>query len=620
MISGPFDRLPEPLDRISRSVDRTPRPARRAIGPLASGVIMLAVLILAVGCARLPSSSSPQALGTVENDRPQPVIPHPVPGQDPESLVRDFLVAGIDPVDSHAAARAFLAPEVAADWNDTASTTIVDKVEVVEDSRTADEASYTIRANQVGSLAAGGRYQSENGSFEANITATRVDGEWRVSTVRDGTILERSQFRSTYLSKSIYFFDPLGRLLAPDPRWINVPPEQTVRRMIELLLEGPNTTLAPSVSRPPAGVTLIGEPVKADGSDGAVGVGFGGVRLDFAGIGSLGAQERTRFAAQVIWTLARANIAGPYQLNADGAPIDPDREAGWTTADVEDFDPGARLGPDLGLHALVNGVLATVDEAGTVTTVGGYFGTDGSNLTSAAMSRDGSLVAGVWDTRQAGPSPADVLVVGSYGGSDALPVAQGTTIGRPSWQPDGNAVWAVVDSERVIRAVANPETGAVSVVDVDASALTALGGPITELRLSRDGVRAAAIVNGAAYIALVSAGPGGRYVLRDPRPAAVGYGSDAISVDWAGADTIVIARGAGEVPVILAAVDGSGVDALPSLSLTTPLVTVEASPRQIYVADARSVFGLDITLPATERFWYQVPGLVGGAVVPVLPG
>lgn len=589
-------------------------------GPVTRVLAVVAVLLLAAGCARLPSSSTPQALGTLANEHPRPVVPYPEPGQDPESLVRDFLLAGIDPVDSHAAARAFLTPDASTQWDDASSTSIVDKVEVVEDSRTATDASYTIRANQVGSLAVGGRYQSENGQFQATVTLSRVDGEWRVDSVPDGTILERAQFRSAYQSKSIYFFDTLGRQLVPDPRWINAAPEQTVRRMIDLLLEGPNTTLGPSVSRPPAGVTLLGDPVKADGTEGPVGVGFGGIRLNFGGLESLDEQARTRFAAQVIWTLARADIAGPYQLDANGVPIDPQREGGWTTEDVASFDPGASVGPNLGLHALVNGALATVDDSGTVTPVGGYFGADGSNLTSAALSRDGSLVAGVWDTGQAGASPVDVLVVGSYGGNDALTVAQGTSIGRPSWQPDGDAVWAVIDSERVIRAVANRETGEVTVGDVDAAAITALGGPITELRLSRDGVRAALIVNGAAYIALVSAGPGGRYVLRDPRPAAVGYGSDAISVDWAGASSVVIARATGEVPVVQAAIDGSGVDALPSLSLATPLVTVEASSSRIYVADSRTVFSLDLTLPATERMWFQVPGLVGGAVVPVLPG
>lgn len=599
---------------------------RRALGSVASdrfcGVLaVVVVLLLAAGCARLPTSSSPQALGTVANEQPRPVAPHPVPGQEPESVVRNFLLAGIDPFDSHAAARAFLTPDAAADWND-AGTMIVDKVDVVEDSRTTTEMSYTVRANRVGSLAADGRYQSENGQYQSTVTLSRVDNEWRVDTVSDGTILERSQFRSAYTSKSIYFLDQMGRLLVPDPRWVNVVPEQTVHRIVELLLAGPNSTLAPSVSRPPAGVTLIGEPTRADGTDGPVeaGLGGGGVRLDFAGLGPLSGDDRTRFAAQLIWTLARAEILGPYQLLADGVPIDPAREAGWTTDDVAAFDPAADLRPDIGLHALVKGALATVDESGTVTPVRGYFGAEGSNLTSASLSRDGSLIAGVWDTGQSGSSPVDVLVVGSYGGNDALPVAQGTTIGRPSWQSDGNAVWAVVDSERVIRAVTNPESGAVSVVDVDASALTALGGPITELRLSRDGVRAAMIVDGAAYIALVTTDASGRYLLRDPRPAAVGYGRDAISIDWAGANSVVIARAAGEVPVIQAAIDGSGVDALPSLSVGTPLVTVEASPNRIFVADARSVFSLDTTLPAGERFWYQVPGLVGGAVVPVLPG
>lgn len=587
-------------------------------GPTARAVAVLLAVFLSAGCAQLPSSSSPQALGTLDSDPPGPVVPQPEPGRAPDALVRDFVNASVDPTDAHAAARRFLTADAAADWDDAAGRSIVDKVEVIENSRSETTAEYTVRANRVGELATGGRYVPESGELQVAISLERVDGEWRVSSVPDGITMDRSQFLSVYQNKSVYFPDPAYRTLVPDRRWVSMPPEDSVRRLIELLLEGPDEDLAPSVAPMPSGIALIGDPTKADGRLGPAGFGLGGVALNFSGLAGLSGPDRMHFVAQVVWTLSRADIVGPFLIDADGAPLDPAHADGWTTADVEQFDPTAGPDPNPGVHALVDGVLTRVDpDTGQVTRVNGYFGGEGSNLTSASLSRDGTLVAGVWDTQLAGPSPVDVLVVGSYGGDDAVPVAQGTTIGRPSWQPDGSAVWAVVDSERIIRVEPNRDTG-VTVDDVDASAVLALGGPITELRLSRDGARAAVIANGGVYVAMVSRKADGQYELREPRPVAQGYGNDAISLDWSSGETVLVARANGEVPVLQVAMDGSRVDGMPSLNLAMPVVTVEATPTRIYVADSRSVYELDTT--QADRAWERVDGLSGGSVVPVLTG
>ncbi|MGO8941873.1 MAG: hypothetical protein ACLQLO_33760, partial [Mycobacterium sp.] len=54
---------------------------------------LLALLFLAVllaGCAGIPSSSAPQAIGTVERPAPSN-LPKPSPGMDPDVLLREFL-------------------------------------------------------------------------------------------------------------------------------------------------------------------------------------------------------------------------------------------------------------------------------------------------------------------------------------------------------------------------------------------------------------------------------------------------------------------------------------------------------------------------------------------------
>ena len=49
------------------------------------------------GCAGVPSSSAPQAIGTVDRPAP-PSLPKPTPGMDPDVLLREFLKATADPV------------------------------------------------------------------------------------------------------------------------------------------------------------------------------------------------------------------------------------------------------------------------------------------------------------------------------------------------------------------------------------------------------------------------------------------------------------------------------------------------------------------------------------------
>ena len=71
---------------------------------------------------------------------------------------------------------------------------VVDKVDVLEDSRSSDAAQYTIRSNRVGQLDQGGQYRAEQGSFETQVTLAREDGEWRIDELPSGVVMDRTQF------------------------------------------------------------------------------------------------------------------------------------------------------------------------------------------------------------------------------------------------------------------------------------------------------------------------------------------------------------------------------------------------------------------------------------------
>ena len=78
---------------------------------------------------------------------------------------------------------------------------------------------------------------------------------------------------------------------------------------------------------------------KADGKPGQVGVGLGGVRINFRLDNPMDAATRGLFAAQVIWTLANADVAGPYVLEIDGEPLGRGSCRRLDTADVASTNP-----------------------------------------------------------------------------------------------------------------------------------------------------------------------------------------------------------------------------------------------------------------------------------------
>lgn len=594
----------------------------------ALGAVLVAALLVLSGCASLPESSAPQALGTINREPTSDGPPPPISGRDPDRLLLDFLQATAEPANRHLAARQYLTPAASARWDDSAGTTIVEKPDTLRESRTGDKATYVIRARKVGELSADGAYRAVEGPpLENKIEMLKVDGEWRIDELPDGVVMDTIAFAKSYRRHVLYFVDPSGTTVVPDLRWISVAKVQLTQRLLSLLMEGSQPALARVVRNQLGQPVALRGPITKMNSDSAeVGLGLGGVRIDFSGISGFTPRDRELLAAQVVLTLAGADILGPYQLLADGKPLD-DRFAanGWSVADVEQFSPTVYAQNRIGLHALRNGILAQVGETG-LTNAPGYFGAV-NNLQSVGLSPDGQLVAAVAATGRPAPEPAQTLMIGSYGGN-AFPVAEGSTISRPSWNSDGSAAWAVVDGDRVIRAVTDRATGTVSRQDVDISALLAansganLRAPISELRVSRTGVRAALIADGKVYVAVIERRPDGSYALTSPLPIAVGLSTRAVSLSWLNADTLIIAREGNVDPVATVSIDGSQLSPQTTQNLTPPVKVVSASADTQYVADSRAVLQLQYVeqSASTDRFWREVPGLTGDNVLPVLPG
>jgi len=97
-------------------------------------------------------------------------------------------------------------------------------------------------------------------------------------------------------------------------------------------------------ARPVRRCPYVHHPRPARPDEDGAGAGTASTVIDFAALPVLSSLATTQFAAQVVWTLANANVPGPYRLEPDGTPPYERHVDGWTTEDVLDFDHLLRSG------------------------------------------------------------------------------------------------------------------------------------------------------------------------------------------------------------------------------------------------------------------------------------
>ncbi|MGI9162038.1 MAG: MtrAB system accessory lipoprotein LpqB [Mycobacterium sp.] len=586
------------------------------MNPRLLAVLLACLLAVATGCAGVPDSSAPQAIGTVDLPAPKR-LPVPNPGMDPDQLLREFLKATADPANRHLAARQFLTESASKDWDDQGSALLIDKV-VFTETRTLEKVSVTMQADILGSLSDIGVFETGEGSLPdpGPIELVQTAEGWRINRLPNGVFLDWQQFQAAYKRNTLYFVDPTGATVVPDPRYVAVSePDLLATELVNKLTAGPRPELAKAVRNllaPP--LKLRGPVTRADGGKSGVGRGYGGARIDLEGLDTTDPQSRQLLAAQLIWTLARADIKGPYMINADGAPLDDRFIDGWKATDVAATDPGAADGATAGVHALTGGALVALDGQGFAK-VPGTFGAMADQV-AAAFSRKGVDVASV--VRPPDPDAGASLWIGPNGGQAAR-ATDARSLTRPSWALD-NAVWVVVDGNSVVRVIREEASGEPARIPVDSAAVTSrFPGTITELQLSRDSTRVAMVIDGQVVLAGVEQTPGGEFALTYPRRIGFGLGNSVVSLSWRTGDDMVVTRSDAVHPVSYVNLDGVNSDG-PGGNLVMPVSAVVANPSAVYVADARGVLQLLATSGENEQVWSEVRPFMVPGTVPVLPG
>lgn len=579
--------------------------------------VLTALALVLAGCAGVPSSSSPQAIGTVDRPAP-PSLPKPTAGMDPDVLLREFLKATADPANRHLAARQFLTESASSAWDDAGSALLIDNVVFVE-TRSTERVSVTMRADILGSLSDMGVFETGEGALPdpGPIELVKTPGGWRIDSLPNGVFLDWQQFQATYKRSTLYFADPTGKTVVPDPRYVAVSePDQLATELVSKLIAGPRPEMAKTVRNllgPP--LKLRGPVTRADGGKAGVGRGYGGARIDLEGLSTTDPHSRQLLAAQLIWTLSRAGVNGPYVITADGAALDDRFADGWDTADVAATDPGAADGAAAGLHALVGGSLVRLDGQRAPRVAGSFGQMPGQ--TAASLSRTGQVVASIVTLRPGAPDMASSLWVGPLGGN-ASQALDGRSLSRPSWSLD-DAIWVVVDGNVVVRVIQDA-SGQPARIPIDATAVsTRFPGAIAELQLSRDGTRAAMVIEGQVILAGVEQTAGGGYALTYPRRLGYGLGKSVVSLSWRTGDDIVISRTDAQHPVSYVNLDGVNSDG-PSRNLLMPVTAVAANPSAVYVADGRGVLQLSGSAAEGDPGWAEVRPLMAAGALPVLPG
>src|SRR5687768_2444604 len=169
--------------------------------PAVRALCLVVATVLAVttaGCAGVPSSSAPQAIGTVDRPAP-PSLPTPNPGMDPDVLLREFLKATADPANRHLAARQFLTESASQAWDDAGSALLIDRVVFVE-TRGPERVTVTMKADILGSLSDMGVFETGEGALPdpGPIELVKTPAGWRIDKLPNGVFLDWAQFQATY--------------------------------------------------------------------------------------------------------------------------------------------------------------------------------------------------------------------------------------------------------------------------------------------------------------------------------------------------------------------------------------------------------------------------------------
>jgi hypothetical protein len=443
---------------------------------------LLAVVVglLLTGCASLPSGS--QVVSGRVGGHEQPIDdPYvriiPVgPGRDwdPDTIVRAFRTASASfdgPNGEHKVARGYLA--CAGCWRPGAASIVYDQLDPSLVQLKGDQASVTVEGKQLGRIGSDGQYLADSRRFK-QIFGLRLDAQkqWRITDLPPELLLSRADVNRAFRTLNLYFFAPDAQVLVPNPvfiplvnrTWLSV-------QLLKQLLGGPTTWLRWAGVRTgfPDGTQLR--------------------RLDISGgLATVDLSRQARagdlrnMSVQLMWTLRQLHEVEQLKLEIDGKAVQVAGVSGTvqSASDWAGFDPNGTGEPPPAYVRTAEGRLGRLNDKLVQALLPKL------RVSHPAVSYDRRQVAALNDARDT------VTVSDLIGGLTrvVLPARlKGGRFSTPSWDSRGN-VWAVESNAGGSRLW--EIEGGTTTVAVDGWTLSPY--PVKALRISRDGTRAAAIV------------------------------------------------------------------------------------------------------------------------------
>lgn len=211
--------------------------------------LSLLTVVLLTGCAQLPTSGPVSSGPVVEVGGSEDFAFYTPSGPeldaDQTEIVSGFINAHIGPQNDYAIAREFLTEEFSAAWNPQEEVLIRSsspRYEPVSENR------QQVTVRTIATVDEVGEYRSLDEVEQRTLFFNLVQqqGEWRIDSAPNLTVVSSPVFSVVFQSYSIYFYDRGYRYLVPDVRWFPVR-SSSATRMVRALLDGPSEWLEDSV-------------------------------------------------------------------------------------------------------------------------------------------------------------------------------------------------------------------------------------------------------------------------------------------------------------------------------------------------------------------------------------
>lgn len=362
--------------------------SRRRAVPLLGAVLL--ALVLLTGCVSMPTSGPVVKIGHVTAPSPDAgfaINPRgPQQGASPTEIVQGFLDAMQATPIQTTTARRFLSDEFADGWDPQRQTVTYTGL---TPPRGSDVVSVDLQgANRVD---AQGGWQGAAGVADSQLHFQMVQqhGEWRIASAPNALVVPQSWFAVRFRQVSLYFFDPTGRILVPEPVFV---PQgaQLATTLVRALVAGPSDTLG-AVARTflPVGVSAgLSVPVDRHGV----------AAVDLKGdLGQQSDHALRLMTAQLAWTLRQDDSIRAVRLSIGGRPVDQSGTGEVSVDSGETYDP-AGYATSEHLFGISQGaaVEVAIEPSPTrLNPIPGALGTASPALRSVAVSLDAAQAAAV---------------------------------------------------------------------------------------------------------------------------------------------------------------------------------------------------------------------------------